>query len=149
MANSNAYRREWSWPDWLEGEIGEHLEHPCLHVCAGESKLGDLRLDAYTDCDFRADMFHLPFKDQSWLCILIDPPWGIQNHHRPALLWELRRVLAPGGLLILNSWWIPKVPGLRMERVAILRPRQFWTNVSAVAFYRRWPTIESFQEASP
>lgn len=132
-----AYRRKWRFPEWLEESLPRVLEHPCLHICAGESDLGDVRLDRYTDVDVRADMFNLPFRDESFQCVLIDPPWHLPNHLRPSLLWELRRVLKGGGLLLLNSIWIPKIPRLDLERVAIMMPRQFWTNVSALGFYRK------------
>jgi hypothetical protein len=135
--NSNRYRKEWSFPPIVEKKLEEFLVSPCLHVCPGASELGDVKLDLYTRADVKGDMLHLPFRDQRFQTVLIDPPWHFPNHLRPRLLWELRRVLMIRGRLILDCPWIPNVPGMRLDRVLVGRPPQIWTPVSLFGFYTR------------
>lgn len=131
------YRRNWSWPPLVEVRIETHLRSLSLHVCSGASRLGDVKVDMFMPADIKADMFHLPLRDSSFETVLVDPPWKIENTLRPSLLWELRRVVKEGGQLILNSFWIPNIPGMELEKVLLGRPPVMWGLLSAFGFYRK------------
>lgn len=134
---ANRYRKEWRFPPMVEAKIETYMRSPSLHVCSGASPLGDVRVDLNAPADVRSDMLHLPFKDGYFETVLIDPPWHYPNHLRPKLLWELRRVTKIGGHLILNCPWIPKIPRMKLDRVLVGLPPQFWTPVSLLGFYTR------------
>ena len=137
--SANRYRKQWRFPPLVEIKLAEYLHSPSLHVCSGQSPLGDVKVDLEVQLgpDVRGDMLHLPFKDESFQTVLIDPPWHFANHLRPKLLWELRRVLRVGGQLILDCPWIPKIPRMKLDNVLVRIPPQIWTPVSLIGFYTR------------
>lgn len=106
------WRPAWQWPDEAEDKIKNELEsapEPVLHVCAGASRLGDVRLDMYhPGADVRADAKALPFDDEAFGAVVIDPPFGISDpFERQAFITEAGRVLEPGGILLLYAPWFP------------------------------------------
>ena len=118
--------------------MAELIEGSTLHVCCGSSGLGDVRIDLHTEADVKADMFHLPFRRETFDTVLCDPPWNLPYHVRFKLLYELRDVLKPGGRLIFNSLWFPHVRGLEVDPVIWIGvPGVSWRNVSLIFTARR------------
>lgn len=102
-----------------------------LHVCSGALTAGvpgvrvDIRHDVHPDvqCDGRA----LPFKDDSFEGVLIDPPYTMEyaeslygtEYPRPShLMNEAGRVVKPSGLVgMLHFLVAAPTPGLKLERI--------------------------------
>ena len=132
------FKKSWSWPFEVETNIKDLVEGTSLHVCCGDSKLGDVRLDLSKEADVKGDMFHLPFKSESFDTVICDPPWGLPYHVRHRLLYQLRNVLKPGGRLIFNSMWFPRVRGLSVDpQVWVGLPHATWRNASLLITARR------------
>lgn len=138
------FKKAWSWPTEIEAKIKSLCEGKVLHVCSGESEIGDVRIDLTKTADIRADMFHLPIRPESFDSAVCDPPWNLPYHVRHKLLFELRDCLKPGGRLIFNCFWIPKIRGLQMEKeIYVGVPNAAFRNVSVLFLARRiaLPTI--------
>ena len=122
------FRKAWSWPKGVEDFVNHFLESPSLHVFCGESLLGDVRVDLYSDAaDIKADAFNLPFPDESFQSVLADPPWHLAYHLRPKLIRELARVLRTGGKLIWNAPWWPNSRKLEVREVWYAKPNTYRT----------------------
>ena len=134
---SYKFRRAWAWPSDVEAFIEAKIEGLSLHVCCGESKIGDIRIDLYTNADVKADMFHLPIKKHSCDTVICDPPWELPYHLRHKLLYELRDSLKAGGKLIFNSFWNPKIKGLQNEEYWVGFPNATWRNISLLVVSRK------------
>ncbi len=83
FGRSMVYVPAWSWDQmtssFLESVI---LEKPLLHAGCGSSTIGDVRIDKFRRDDFfpmdaRSDWFALPFKDDAFGAVLMDPPWKV------------------------------------------------------------------------
>ena len=71
------YVEAFSWTSTIERFLCEIIEEkPLLHVCNGKSEIGDVTVDKYTECDVQADMVDLPFEDDSFGAVFLDPPWN-------------------------------------------------------------------------
>lgn len=102
---------KWRWPADVERFVRERCESPILHVCSGQSQLGDVLLDADArhGPDVQADMTNLPFQDMSFETVIADPPWkSVDVFKRHTLFYELVRVTAIGGTIIHNATWVPE-----------------------------------------
>jgi len=116
--NKLKYRKAWRFPQAVEDFIASQCEGYTVHVMNGESQLGDLRIDKYSEhTDIRAEASCLPLEDEVADTVICDPPWSMDNRDKPKLIKELRRILKLGGKLIFNSTWSPKCPGLPIETV--------------------------------
>ena len=135
------FRRAWSWPGDVEDFIRKHVEHPCLNACAGDSDIGDVKLDLYyakDDGTVIGDIFNPPFPPESFQCIVIDPPWHLAYHLRPKLIRILRDLLRPGGKLIFNAPWWFSLPDLKIQEVWYAVPKA-WRNCPLIIIARRLP----------
>lgn len=103
-----------------------------LHVCSGGlgSEVGGLRVDVRRAAapDVVADGAALPFRDESFAGVLIDPPYSVEYAHalyntdypRPShLLKEAARVVCAGGRVGFLHFLVPKPgsPLLKIERI--------------------------------
>jgi ubiquinone/menaquinone biosynthesis C-methylase UbiE len=127
---SYQFKRTWAWPCPVENFIREKIRGSSLHVCCGESEIGDIRVDLYEKADIKGDMFHLPIKRQSFDTVICDPPWELPYHKRHKLLYELRDCLKVGGILIFNAFWFPKIKSLKVIEWWVGIPNSTWRNVS-------------------
>lgn len=106
--------------------------HKILHVCSGAlgPDVGGLRVDlrAAAEPDVMADGCALPFRDEAFAGVLLDPPYSVEyaetlygtGYPRPShLLAEAARVVRPGGRVGFLHFLVPK-PGselLSIERI--------------------------------
>ena len=126
------FKQTWSWPKEIEDFIASKIKGKSLHVCCGQSTIGDIKVDLYIErADVtKADMFHLPYKNSSFDTVICDPPWELPYHLRHKLLWELCRVLKKGGRLLFNAFWWPKSKTLAVKEWWVGIPKSTWRNVS-------------------
>lgn len=109
--------KSWVWPGEVELFLAEKAQGFTIHVCSGSSDLGDLTVDQFMPAMVKGDMYNLPLKTGIADTVICDPPWGIARHKRHKLLFELRRILKLGGILLFNCPWLPRVPGLELKEV--------------------------------
>ncbi len=139
------FRKAWSWPGDVEAKIKDLLEGYSLHVCCGESSIGDVRIDIEKSSDIKASMFNLPIRPESFDTVLCDPPWELPYHKRGKLLRELRDTLKPGGRMIFNCFWFPKTRGLSLDpQIWVGVPNTMWRNASLLVSARRM-ALTAFQ----
>lgn len=132
------FKKAWSWPVEIENKIRSLCEGFTLHVCSGDSTIGDVRLDLTKPADIKGDMFHLPFRPESFDTVLCDPPWHLPYHLRGKLLRQLRDCIKPGGRLIFNCFWFPKTRGLDVDKeIFVGVPNNLWRNASLLITARR------------
>jgi len=130
------FKKAWSWPASVESFLQSLLISPSLHVACGESQLGDVRIDLIMPADVRGDMFKLPFRNNAFASVLIDPPWHMAYHLRPRLAKELARVLRPQGRLIFNAPWRIGLQSLQLAEV-------WWADAPA---WRNYPIIQVYKK---
>ena len=118
MGNKLKYKKAWSWPTQVEDFIAARADGFTIHVMNGNSQLGDLRIDRYTEnTDIRADALHLPLSNEVADTVICDPPWDMDYTLKGRLLSELRRITKFGGKWIFNAPWCPKCPSMALEEI--------------------------------
>ena len=127
------------WPPRVEQWIQKRLIGRTLHVCCGESGLGDCRVDLYqAGVDVRADAARLPFPALSWDTILIDPPYNGIFQWNHDMLSELARVARQR--IIFQHWFMPtdrkgrfkKAHRFALSEVALWPPRSYFGRVQVL-----------------
>lgn len=108
------------WPKDVEAWIEERLIGHTLHVCCGKSKLGHVRVDLYEqDVDVVADAARLPFADQSFDTVLIDPPYNGKFQWNHDMLNELHRLARQR--IIFQHWFSPVDKNGQFKKAHVFR----------------------------
>lgn len=131
------------WPEEVTEVIQSLLIPRSLHVCAGLSPLGDVRLDndPNNKPDVLGDASKLPFEDESFESVLCDPPYNGQFQWNHDLLKELSRVARKR--IIFQHWFIPADPdGLwkkwhkfSLTSAYIWQPRTYFGRVQVISIF--------------
>ena len=97
---------------------------PICHVCCGESKIGEIRVDINSEVNptILADAWSLSNILKEQTMIILDPPWQINWRDRQLLSYEMRDCLKIGGILIQNSPWSPWCIGMKILAVWKVSP---------------------------
>lgn len=94
------------WPEQVEAYLQTQLVFPSLHICCGESLLGNVRLDLFQEnIDVRADAARLPFGARAFASVLCDPPYSGVFQWEHDMLNEMIRVADQR--IIFQHWFIP------------------------------------------
>ena len=132
------FKKAWSWPQEIEAKVKDLCEGYTLHVCCGDSQLGDVRIDLEKQADVKASMHNLPIRPETFDTVVCDPPWELAYHLRGRVLRQLRDSLKPGGRLIFNCFWFPKTRGLDVDKeIYVGVPHSLWRNASLLITARR------------
>lgn len=131
------------WPEEVEKFISTLLIPRSLHVCAGMSQLGDIRVDNHCDCDVKSNAVSLPFKDRSFESVLCDPPYNGKFRWNHDLLTELSRVAKKR--IIFQHWFMPIDPHGRWKKlhdftlsdVFVWQPRTYFGRVQVISVLDR------------
>lgn len=126
------------FPLHFEENLVKLLGYPdrILHPFGGRAELGvRVDLDPLVEPDVVADAHELPFEDESFDCVVLDPPYsdeealelyGVTRRLEPAKFTrEAVRVLRPGGWLCVYTDREPARPARcspTMRIVVVLRP---------------------------
>ena len=144
-------QESWVWPDRVERLFREQATGRTLHVCCGESSLGDVTVDADRDRDpdAMADMFNLPFEAATFDTVIADPPWhGIQKvGEKHSLFFELVRRVKPNGIILWNALTLPSSEQTQLEQTWV---RQDFEEgkASVIGKYRRHPDQQTLDAAT-
>lgn len=132
------------WPGAVEDWISARLLGRSLHVCAGLSRLGDVRLDLYAaGVDLAADAARLPFAAESFDTVLCDPPYNGRFQWNHDVLSELARVAARR--IIFQHWFLPfdrhgrykKDHRFCMNELATWPPKSYFGRVQMISILDR------------
>lgn len=128
----------WVWPDSVQEFVKDHIEGHSLNICAGRSEVGDVRvdLDPQNAEVQKADMRDLPFDDESFDTVIIDPPWKLGYYQRFKPFYEAVRVCKVGGRIMYNATWVPHSEQCKLDFVVVRRDSH-WGNVSVISVFRR------------
>jgi hypothetical protein len=109
-----------------------------LNVCAGASKLGDIRidLDPKDSSVIKGDMRNLPYPNCHFDTVIQDPPWKIGFYLRMRPFFECVRVCKVGGRIIYNAYWLPGSKAVELEEAWIRQDAAF-TNTSIISIFRK------------
>ena len=136
------FKEAWSWPKNVVSFFKENITSPSCHIFCGKSKLGDIRIDIVgppkTNATHIADILEgLPFPDDHFQCVFGDPPWHIAKHLRSKIMYEMRRICRPEGMIILNANWNPnRLKGcVLLEPILISTGRMPFTNTALIIRY--------------
>jgi ubiquinone/menaquinone biosynthesis C-methylase UbiE len=130
------------WPKDVEKFLESQLVGFTLHICCGKSKLGDIRLDLYEPIvDIIGNMERLPFANESFDTVLIDPPYNSKFQIMHDMLSELCRVARKR--VIYQNWHSPvdKLGNYRKNHKFILTglynwmPRTYFGRMNIVSIF--------------
>jgi hypothetical protein len=155
MANKKSpslkYKEVYQFPIATHTFIEKLCKGKTLHVCCGNSLIGDIRIDIEKQPNqdnkpgfILGDMFDLnkilkahKIKTQSFDTIVCDPIWHLGYHVRHKLMFQLRDQLKPGGNLIFNCLWFPKIRTLELKKMYVGLNSSAWRNVSLIGIYKK------------
>ena len=134
------FRSAFIWEKEIEDFVKENMKGYSLNVPAGQSQLGDVRLDIDKNLTmFEAyDMFKqkLPYPNNTFDTVISDPPWKMGHYLRPRLFFELVRVCKIGGKIIYNATWIPQSKHVKLIETWIRQSASFG-NVSIISIFEK------------
>ena len=138
MKEKTKLRESWIWNKSVNEFIRKLCKGYTLNVCAGESSIGDIKvdLDPKDKSILKADMKNLPFKGNTFDTVIQDPPWKIGYFDRWQPFFECVRVCKVGGIIIYNAYWIPESKYSKLERLFIRQDSAF-TNTSIISVHRK------------
>jgi len=138
------YKKMWSFPERTEEFCKSHMFGKTLHICCGNSLLGDVRIDIEkqeiqdSKDGFKiGDMYNLPVENNSFNSVLIDPPWHIPYNKRMAFMYEVRDKLKINGVLILNAPFVPKLKCMVLQDVYYGERSFYMNNVALISIYKK------------
>jgi len=131
-------QKSWIWNNTVEAFVKERIVGYSLNVCAGASKLGDVKidLDPLDKSILKSDMRCLPFKENTFDTVISDPPWKIGYYERFTPFFECVSVCKVGGKIIYNAYWIPEADNVKLEEVWI-RQDGTYTNASIISVFTK------------
>ena len=131
--------KSWQWPQEITDNVEKLLDQgETLHICAGVSKLGDVKIDIdpkRPDIS-KGDMRDLQFESNRFQNTIIDPPFKLGYYQRFRPFYEAVRVTKIGGKIIYNANWIPHAENTELLNVYVRRDSH-WGNVSVVSEFRK------------
>ena len=88
MKKITTLQKSWIWNKSVEEFVKDKIKGHSLNICAGESPLGDVKidLDPKDRSVIKGDMKKLKFKDETFDTVISDPPWKIGYYARKELI---------------------------------------------------------------
>ena len=128
----------WVWNGTVEEFVKSRMKGYSLNICAGKSKLGNVRidLDPYDKSVIRGNMINLPCENNLFDTVIQDPPWKIGYYHRWKPFFECVRVCKVGGQIIYNAYWIPESKATELIEIAVRQDKPF-TNTSILSVFKK------------
>ena len=134
MKEHEKLQRSWVWGKTVEDFVRSRMAGYTLNACAGESSLGDVKidLDPKDKSVIKADMKDLPFDNCTFDTVIQDPPWKIGYYDRWKPFFECVRVCKVEGMIIYNAYWIPSSKATKLTDVVVRQDKPF-TNTSIIS----------------
>jgi len=138
MGYNTQLKQSWVWNEKVSALIKKYIKGYSLNCPAGLSEIGDVRGDLEPQAAGikQMDMNKLPFPDNSFDCVISDPPWKINFFKRMKPFFECVRVCKTGGRIIYNCTWRPTSKYVQLEDV-IIRTDAPWAMVSAIWIFKK------------
>jgi len=138
MKQHHKLQKSWIWDKSFNALIKKHIKGYSLNVCAGNSPLGDKKidLDPQDKSIIKGDMRNLPFNDETFDTVISDPPWKINFYNRWKIFFECVRVCKTGGIIIYNAYWIPHSNITTLDKTFIRQDHPF-SNTSIVSIFTK------------
>lgn len=120
----------WEWPDevteFFEEKIDENGGYS-LKICAGNNPIGDenIDLDPQQKNVSMEDMRRLPYENNKFDIVVMDPPWGISYYRRFRPFFEAVRVTKPKGVIYSNATWVPESSNTELEALYVRQDDEF------------------------
>ncbi len=149
IPQNQVFKAQWQFPHHVKKWLNKNIEGYSLHVCCGASDFGDVKLDVSPQNKgvTQADMFQLPFRHNTFDTVICDPPWAIGIDKRWSITYQLRDVIKPGGKLLFNGLWIPRIKGMTIIDTFISCGFDCMMNVAIWTSYRKHNnSMENFLE---
>jgi len=131
--------KSWEWSEEITDNVEALLkEGKTLNICAGNNRLGDVKidLDPKNQEILKMDMRNLKFDSKTFDNVIIDPPWKLGYYQRFRPFYEAVRVTKIGGLIIYNANWIPHANNTELLDVYVRR-ESHWGNISVFSVFRK------------
>ncbi len=129
------------WPKEIEEFLQSQLVGETLHVCSGHSKLGDMRLDLHTNVlpDILGDAARLPFCNDAFDTLLIDPPYNGKFQWLHNMISELGRVARQR--IIFQHWYLitdkegrfKKKHAFKLTDVYVWQPKTYFGRANVIS----------------
>ena len=136
-----SFKKAWAWPEKVEKFFKDSIKkkYSC-HIFCGSSELGDVRVDIENNGDVThiADILKgLPFENDTFDVVFGDPPWHMAKHLRSKIMYEMRRICKPLGMIILNANWNPNnLKGcILLEPIYVSTGRMPFSNTALIMRY--------------
>lgn len=133
--NSIPYRvTKLLWPEEVEGTIAQYLYSPSIHLCCGESKLGDFRvdIDPAHEPDLCIDVMDLfeHIEPGSFNTVLVDPPYNGKYQWQHDLLAMLPKIARQR--IIFQQWFSPvdRQKRYKKDHSFVLRETYIWPSTA-------------------
>jgi hypothetical protein len=138
MKKNTILQECWIWNNDVDLFVRNLIKGKSLNVCAGKSKLGDVKIDLDpTDKSImKGDMRDLPFDNCSFDTVIQDPPWKIGYYERMRPFFECVRVCKVGGIIIYNATWIPESQSTKLIKV-FARQDNCFANTSTISIHEK------------
>ena len=135
------------WPESVEGWIAKKIIGLSIHVCCGESSLGDVRVDIDPDHSptIISDAQTLPILTRSFDTAICDPPYNGKFQWNHDLLSELVRVARRR--IIFQHWFVPvnqrgkfrKAKAFRLSELALWQGQTYFGRAQIISVFDRAP----------
>ena len=138
MEKKTILKKSWVWNETVNDFVKNKMKGHSLNVCAGESELGDVKidLDPKDRSVIKSDMKNLPFEDEIFDTVVSDPPWKIGYYDRWQPFFECVRVCKVGGQIIYNAYWVPWSKQVELVDTFVRQDSPF-TNTSVISIFKR------------
>ena len=110
----------WGWTKEVEALIAKQVRGYCVHLCSGDSEIGDIRVDLYarSHSNWFEDVRDLSLPSEFADTVVCDPPY---NYGRAgveaACVFHSIRILKPGGRLLWYHFNVPYEQALELEQL--------------------------------
>jgi len=142
---------KWAFNEDLRAWFSERAKGRTLHLCCGYTHFDfaiNLDVDRQANLDVQADMFDLPFKDNTFDTIICDPPYRLAIHKRALWVREMFRVIKKkkGSRILLKTDFIPYFSNFELKELIVYQGKRYWAPVSLLLHYELInPTLEDFE----
>ena len=133
---------KWTFNIQLKTWFQKRMKGYTLHVPCGKTRFPNainVDLDPNSVADIIADMFHLPFKSNTFDTIISDPPYKLAYDKRAKWVRELLRVVKKehGSRILLKLDFIPYFgPQWDLKELVVYQGKRYWAHVSLLLHYQ-------------